>query len=84
MNNTIDNLRRSPLPGVIIEQWTLVTGWPGFRVYLDAPTHGFDGDALEHYVECEDHTSAEAAADVLSKATGWPVYASAKPRSEDG
>lgn len=81
MTDTIDKMRRTPLPGVIIEQWTHSTGWPGFRVYLDAPSHGFDGDPLENYIECEDYASAQATADILAKATGWPIYTSAKPRT---
>jgi hypothetical protein len=70
---TIERALRSTLPSVVIAQWTLTSGWPGYRVYLDAHAWGFDGDSGDLFIEAETPASAKEIAAMLSKATGWPI-----------
>ncbi len=68
-----DRQRRLIPPSVIIAPWTLLTGWQGYRVFLDAPAWGFDGDSGEHFIEAETPEEAKHIGALLSKATGWPI-----------
>lgn len=75
-DNHIDRFRRDIQPSVVITQWTMTDGWPGFHVYLDAPSFGFDGDSGEHFIEAPNIEEARRVASLLSKATGWKVSVS--------